>query len=59
MDAYNLMSVIIADEANESIMSYYDGNASFEEISYNSLRKEGNEKNTEKKIINLLNNTRR
>lgn len=59
MDAYNLMSVIIADEANESIMSYYDGNAGFEEISYNSLRKEGNEKNTEKKIINLLNNTRR
>ena len=59
MDAYNLMSVIIADEANESVMSYYDGNAGFEEISYNSLRKEGNEKNTEKKIINLLNNTRR
>lgn len=59
MDSYNLMSVIIADEANESIMSYYDGNAGFEEISYNSLRKEGNEKNTEKKIINLLNNSRR
>lgn len=59
MDSYNLMSVIIADEANESIMSYYDGNAGFEEISYNSLRKEDNEKNTEKKIINLLNNSRR
>ena len=55
MDAYNLMSIFIADEANEVVKSIYDGNGEYEYASYSSMHKDVADKNY-KKIINLLNN---
>lgn len=55
MDAYNLMSIFIADEANEVVKSIYDGNGEYEYASYSSMHKDIADKNY-KKIINLLNN---
>lgn len=57
MDAYNLMSIFIADEANEIVKSIYDGNQQYEYLSYTSLHKDVADKNY-KKIINLLNSQR-
>ena len=55
MEAYNLMSIFIADEANEVVKSIYDGNGEYEYASYSSMHKDVADKNY-KKIINLLNN---
>jgi hypothetical protein len=57
MDAYNLMSIFIADEANEVVKSIYDGNNQYEYLSYTSMHKDVGDKNY-KKIINLLNTQR-
>ena len=57
MDAYNLMSIFIADEANEVVKSIYDGNNQYEYLSYTSMHKDVGDKNC-KKIINLLNTQR-
>lgn len=54
MDAFNLMSIFIADEANEVVKFIYDGNGDYEFLSYGSLSKETRERDY-KKAINILN----
>lgn len=54
MANYNLMSIFIADEANEIVKSMYHGNMDYEILSYSALQKETD--NSYKKVINLLNN---
>lgn len=54
IDAYNLLGLIIADEATESIKSLYDGYNEFEVISYSSLERDLSDKNY-RKVINLIN----
>ena len=53
MDAYNLLCVVIADDANEVCKFLYDGNNQFETLSYAVLSKEANEKSL-KKELNLI-----
>lgn len=53
MDAYNLLAIIIADESIEVCKFLYNGNAQFEEQSYNYLERESND-NSYKKVINLI-----
>lgn len=54
MDAFNLMSIFIADEANEVVKFIYDGNGDYEFLSYGALSKETRERDY-KKAINILN----
>lgn len=53
MDAYNLLCVVIADDANEVCKFLYDGNNQFETLSYSMLSKEAAEKSLRKEL-NLL-----
>ena len=58
MDAYNLMSIFIADPSTETVKSLYDGNNTYEVQAYSFLQREGNEMNY-KKVIDLMSNMRR
>lgn len=58
MDAYNLMSIFIADPSVETVKSIYDGNDMYETQAYSFLQREGNEMNY-KKVIDLMSNMRR
>ena len=58
MDAYNLMSIFIADPSTETLKSLYDGNNTYEVQAYSFLQREGNEMNY-KKVIDLMSNMRR
>ena len=53
MDAYNLMGIIICDEATETAKIMYAGNDSFEQQAYSYLEKESNDKSY-KKVVNLI-----
>ena len=54
MDSYNLLGIIICDEALEVAKSYYAGNDSYETQAYSYLEKETNDKSY-KKVISLIN----
>ena len=53
MDAYNLLGIIICDEALETAKSYYAGNDQFETQAYSYLEKESQDKSY-KKVISLV-----
>lgn len=53
MDAYNLLSLIIADESREVVKFLYAGNDAFEMQAYSFLEREDNDKSY-KKVINLI-----
>ena len=53
MDAYNLLSIIIADESREVVKFLYAGNDAYEMQAYSFLERESNDKSY-KKIINLI-----
>lgn len=54
MDQYNLLCLIIADEANEVAHFMYDGNSYFEDLAYSVLSKEAQDKSY-RKVVNLIN----
>jgi hypothetical protein len=54
MDSYNLLGLIITDEATESIKSIYDGYNEFEVLAFSSLERDLSDKNY-RKVINLIN----
>ena len=58
MEAYNLMSIFIADPSTETVKSMYHGNNTYEVQAYSFLQREGNEMNY-KKVIDLMSNMRR
>lgn len=54
MEAYNLMGVVLVDEANEVASFMFDsGDDLYEQISFNNLEREAND-GSAKKIINLM-----
>ena len=53
MESYNLLCLVIADEANEVAKFLYDGNSEFEAVSYSVLSKEALDREYRKEI-NLL-----
>lgn len=53
MDAYNLLALVIVDEATEVARFLYDGDDWFEDLSFNSLERESGD-GSYKKVINLL-----
>ena len=59
MKNYNLLCLVIADEANEVAKFLYDGNNSFEMISYSSLSKDMRDDKSYNKAINLFNKSGR
>lgn len=59
MDSFNLLALVIADEANEVAKFLYDGNNSFELIAYSSLSKDQRDDKNYNKAINLINKTGR
>lgn len=54
MEDYNLMGLVLADEANEVAHFIYDGNRDYESVSYFALQKDVSDKSY-KKTINLIN----
>ena len=58
MSNYNLLCLVIADDANEVVKFLYDGQDMFEQQAYSFLEKENNDKSY-KKIINLMSQNRR
>ena len=54
MDSYNLLGIIICDEALEIVKAYYAGNDSYETQAFSYLEKESNDKSY-KKVISLIN----
>ena len=54
MDSYNLLGLIIADEATESAKILYDGYNEFEVASYNAMDRDLSDRNY-KKMVNLIN----
>ena len=54
MDSYNLLGLMIADEATESVKILYDGYSEFELASYRALDREASDKEY-KKMVNLIN----
>lgn len=59
MNVFNLMGLVIADEANEVAKFLYDGNNSFEMVSYSSLSKDMRDDKNYNKTINLINKSGR
>lgn len=59
MEDFNLLALIIADEANEVAKFLYDGNNSFEMLAYSSLSKDMKDDRNYNKAINLINKTGR
>lgn len=59
MQKFNLLALVIADEANEVAKFLYDGNTSFEMIAYSSLSKDMKDSKSVNKAINLINKTGR
>ena len=59
MEAFNLLALVIADEANEVAKFLYDGNNSFEMLAYSSLSKDMKDDRNYNKAINLINKTGR
>lgn len=59
MDAFNLLALVIADEANEVAKFLYDGNNSFELLAYSSLSKDMRDDKNYNKAINLINKSGR
>lgn len=59
MNAFNLMGLVIADEANEVAKFLYDGNNSFEMVAYSSLSKDMRDDKNYNKTINLINKSGR
>lgn len=59
MDAFNLLALVIADEANEVAKFLYDGNNSFEMLAYSSLSKDMRDDKNYNKAINLINKSGR
>lgn len=53
MDSYNLLCFVVVDETLEVAHFLYDGDTSFEQISFNSLERESGD-GSYKKVINLL-----
>lgn len=53
MDEYNLLCLVIADDANESAKFLYDGNNSFEVMSYTNLNKD-NKDEAMRKALNAV-----
>lgn len=51
--AYNLISLVIADETLEVCDWYWDGDNLFERVSFNALEREASD-NSYKKVINLM-----
>lgn len=58
MDAYCLLGLVIADDTTEVAKFMYDGNTSFESISYMALSREKADQEY-KKLINMINNAGR
>lgn len=54
MDNFNLLALFIADESTESVKVMYDGNSTFESLSFMSLDRELSDRNY-RKMINLMN----
>ncbi len=54
MESYNLLGLMIADEATESVKILYDGYNEFEIASYRALDREASDKEY-KKLVNLIN----
>ena len=59
MNAFNLLALVIADEANEVAKFLYDGNNSFEMLAYSSLSREMKDDRNYNKAINLINKSGR
>ena len=59
MESFNLLALIIADEANEVAKFLYDGNNSFEMLAYSSLSKDMRDDKSVNKAINLINKSGR
>ena len=59
MADYNLLAIVIADEANETAKFLYDGNNSFELLSYDALSKEQKDDRNYNRAINLINKSGR
>lgn len=59
MKQYNLLAIVIADEANEVAKFLYDGNNSYEMVAYSSLSKDKADQKDVNKAINYLNATGR
>ena len=59
MESFNLLALVIADEANEVAKFLYDGNNSFEMLAYSSLSKDMKDDKNYNKAINLINKTGR
>lgn len=59
MQKFNLLALVIADEANEVAKFLYDGNTSFEMVAYSSLSKDMRDSKSVNKAINLINKTGR
>jgi hypothetical protein len=53
MDNFNLLCLVIADEANEVAKFLYDGNSEFEILSYRALDKDNKDKDM-RQAVNLL-----
>jgi hypothetical protein len=53
MDNYNLLCLVIADEANEVAKFLYDGNNEYEVLSYSVLEREQNDREY-RKAVNML-----
>ena len=58
MDSYNLLCLVIADDANEVVKFLYDGNKNFDTLSYSVLSKEANDKALRREL-NLIQQARR
>ena len=59
MDAFNLLALVIADEANEVAKFLYDGNNSFEMVAYSSLSRDMRDDKNYNKAIHLFNKSGR
>jgi hypothetical protein len=53
MGEYNLLALVIADEANEYAKFLYDGNKAFEMVAYSSMERDMADKSY-KKVINII-----
>ena len=58
LNAYNLLGIMICDEAEESVKVLYDGYNDFEVFSYISLQRDVSDRNY-RKVVNLLDQERR
>ena len=54
LQKYNLLSIVIVDESIEVVKFLFDGDDSFETLSFNNLERESGD-GMYKKVINLMN----